>query len=90
MKFLLESEIIKRLKLDDPIIQAPRAGGITTSKLVAAVSNNGAITFGYEPVATSQNNLACFEIEDIHLSGEFNFVYCNEEIAREKIKLFYM
>lgn len=55
-----------------------------------AVSNNGAITFGYEPVATSHNNLACFEIEDIHLSGEFNFVYCNEEIAREKIKLFYM
>ena len=55
-----------------------------------AVSNNGAITFGYEPVATSHNDLSCFEIEDIHLSGEFNFVYCNEEIAREKIKLFYM
>lgn len=37
------NEITKRLKIDYPIIQAPMAGGITTSRLVAAVSNNGAL-----------------------------------------------
>ena len=59
------------------------------SVICNAVSKNGAITFGYKPVATSHKDLACFEIEDIHISGEFNFVYYNEKIAREKIELFY-
>ncbi|MEI4769335.1 nitronate monooxygenase [Psychrobacillus sp. FJAT-51614] len=37
------NEITKLLKIQHPIVQAPMAGGITTSKLVAAVSNNGAL-----------------------------------------------
>ncbi|TQR19859.1 NAD(P)H-dependent flavin oxidoreductase [Psychrobacillus vulpis] len=35
--------MLKNMKLEIPIIQAPMAGGITTSNLVAAVSNNGAL-----------------------------------------------
>lgn len=52
------------------------------------VSRTGAITFGYEPVANSRNNLACFEVENIQMDGEFNYVYCNEKIAKEKIHTF--
>lgn len=37
------NEMTKQLKIDYPIIQAPMAGGITTAKLVSAVSNNGAL-----------------------------------------------
>lgn len=40
---MFENDITKILSIDFPIIQAPMAGGITTSKLVAAVSNNGAL-----------------------------------------------
>lgn len=40
---MFENEITRLLSIDYPIIQAPMAGGITTSKLVAAVSNNGAL-----------------------------------------------
>ncbi|SER89498.1 nitronate monooxygenase family protein [Psychrobacillus sp. OK032] len=40
---MLKNELTNLLKIDNPIIQAPMAGGITTSALVAAVSNNGAL-----------------------------------------------
>ena len=40
---MLTNDLTNLLKIDYPIIQAPMAGGITTSKLVAAVSNNGAL-----------------------------------------------
>lgn len=40
---MFKNEMTKLLKIDYPIIQAPMAGGITTSALVAAVSNNGAL-----------------------------------------------
>lgn len=53
------------------------------------VDKTGAITFGYEPVAKSRDNLSCFEVEDMQLSGEFNYVYCNERTAMEKIDKFY-
>ena len=53
------------------------------------VSETGAITFGYEPVAKSRNNLSCFEVEDMQMCGEFNYVYCNERISMEKIKCFH-
>ena len=52
------------------------------------VSEAGAITFGYEPVANSRSNLSCFEVEDMQINGEFNYVYCNERIAKEKIQIF--
>lgn len=40
---MLTNDLTNLLKIDYPIIQAPMAGGITTSKFVAAVSNNGAL-----------------------------------------------
>ncbi|WP_208588788.1 NAD(P)H-dependent flavin oxidoreductase [Gracilibacillus suaedae] len=47
---MLRNEITELLHIQYPIIQAPMAGGITTSKLVAEVSNNrglGMIGAGY-------------------------------------------
>ncbi|WNS78540.1 nitronate monooxygenase [Domibacillus sp. DTU_2020_1001157_1_SI_ALB_TIR_016] len=40
---MLQNEMTKRLNIQYPIIQAPMAGGITTSKLVAEVSNTGGL-----------------------------------------------
>ncbi|TQR16183.1 NAD(P)H-dependent flavin oxidoreductase [Psychrobacillus soli] len=40
---MLTNNLTNLLQIDYPIIQAPMAGGITTSALVAAVSNNGAL-----------------------------------------------
>ena len=57
--------------------------------ITSIVSSGNAITFGYMPIAAHNSNLATFEIEDMHISGEFNFVYCNEDAARPKIDLFF-
>lgn len=40
---MLTNEMTKLLQIDYPIIQAPMAGGITTSKLVAEVSKSGGL-----------------------------------------------
>jgi nitronate monooxygenase len=40
---MLNNEMTELLKIEYPIIQAPMAGGITTSKLVAEVSNSGGL-----------------------------------------------
>ncbi len=40
---MLHNELTKRLNIQYPIIQAPMAGGITTSKLVAEVSSAGGL-----------------------------------------------
>lgn len=50
------------------------------------VANNQAITFAYEPISRCRNDLATFTVEDMLICGEFNFVYCNEQIARKKIR----
>lgn len=50
------------------------------------VANNGAITFAYEPIAHCREDLATFSVADMQICGEFNFVYCSERIAREKIE----
>lgn len=52
------------------------------------VASSGFITFAYEPVAGSRKDISIFDIEDISIKGEFNYVYCNEEIGKEKIKIF--
>ena len=54
------------------------------------VANNGAITFAYEPISGSRDDLAAFTVTDMQISGEFNFVYCNERVAEEKIKLIFL
>ena len=52
------------------------------------VANNGAITFAYEPISHCREDLSTFNVSDLQINGEFNFVYCNERVAREKIDLF--
>ena len=44
------------------------------------------ITFAYEPVCRSRDDLSTFMVEDMSITGEFNFVYMHEETARVKIK----
>ena len=53
------------------------------------VANNNAITFAYEPISRCRSDLATFTVADMQISGEFIFVYCNEQIAREKINLIF-
>lgn len=53
------------------------------------VANNGAITFAYEPISRCRDDLAIFTVADMQISGEFNFVYCNERVAKEKINLIF-
>ena len=53
------------------------------------VANNGAITFAYEPISRCRDDLATFTVVDMQISGEFNFVYCNERVAREKIDVLF-
>lgn len=49
------------------------------------VAINKAITFAYEPIAHCRDDLATFMVEDMQIQGEFNFVYCNKRVAKEKI-----
>ena len=49
------------------------------------VAINKAITFAYEPIAHCRDDLTTFMVEDMQIQGEFNFVYCNERVAKEKI-----
>ena len=53
------------------------------------VANNNSITFAYEPISRCRNDLATFAVADMQISGEFNFVYCNERVAKEKINLLF-
>lgn len=43
----------------------------------------------YEPISRCRDDLATFSVADMQMSGEFNFVYCNERGAREKINLLF-
>ena len=52
------------------------------------VANAGAITFAYEPVARSRNDLATFTVKDMQIHGEFNFVYTNAQVAQPQIHIF--
>jgi hypothetical protein len=53
------------------------------------VARNKAITFAYEPISHCRDDLATFSVADMHIQGEFNFVFVNEQVAMPKIaKLF--
>lgn len=53
------------------------------------VARNKAITFAYEPISHCRDDLATFAVADMHIQGEFNFVFVNEQVAMPKIaKLF--
>ena len=53
------------------------------------IAKNGAITFAYEPIANSRDDLATFTVDGMEIQGEFNFVYTNEKVAKPKIELFF-
>lgn len=58
------------------------------SVICELVAQNGAITFAYEPVTGCRNDLATFQVEEMQIQGEFNFVYTNARVAQEKISCF--
>lgn len=58
------------------------------SVICELVAKNGAITFAYEPIAHSREDLATFTVEDMQIQGEFHFVYTNTKIGKEKVTLF--
>ena len=41
------------------------------------------------PSPPKGDDLATFSVADMQISGEFNFVYCNERVAKEKINLLF-
>ena len=45
-------------------------------------------SFAYQSVADADPRLATFEMEDMSIIREFNYVYLNEAIALEKIARF--
>ncbi|MBQ2996143.1 MAG: LysR family transcriptional regulator [Oscillibacter sp.] len=59
------------------------------SVICELVAKNGAITFAYEPVARSRDDLATFLVEDMTIHGEFNFVYANADIVGPQIETFW-
>lgn len=52
------------------------------------VAKGQGITFAYAPVAETNRQLATFEIKDVEVMREFNYVYLNEHIAAEQIRYF--
>ena len=58
------------------------------SVICELVAKNGVITFAYEPIANSRDDLETFTAEEMDIHGEFNFVYTNSKIGKEKVALF--
>lgn len=59
------------------------------SVILDLVEKGGSITFGYSPIAANRHGLSTFKVEDLHITGEFNFVYCDAETAQGKIDEFF-
>ena len=58
------------------------------SVICELAAKNGAITFAYEPIANSREDLETFRVEGMDIQGEFNFVYTNSKIGKEKVAAF--
>lgn len=58
------------------------------SVICELAAKNGAITFAYEPIANSREDLETFTVEGMEIQGEFNFVYTNSKIGKEKVAAF--
>lgn len=94
---MLNTEVTKVLKIKYPIIQAPMAGGTTTSELVAAVSNNGGLGMigaGYlTPVQlreqireVKQLTSNCFGV-NLFVPTDFNVSQIEIDSANQKLQL---
>ena len=58
------------------------------SVICELVAGNNAITFAYEPIVSSRQDLSTFHVEDMQIQGEFNFIYANAQVAQNKIACF--
>ncbi len=59
------------------------------SVIMDLLANDDAITFAYQPIAQQRRDLTTFDVQELHMEGEFNFVYCNESIGKERIAQFF-
>ncbi|MEN2768444.1 NAD(P)H-dependent flavin oxidoreductase [Ornithinibacillus xuwenensis] len=85
---MLNTSIMKQLEIKYPIIQAPMAGGITTSKLVAEVSNYGGL--GMIGAGYMSPDQICTQIREIkqltnHSFGINLFVPSEFEVTEDEI-----
>ncbi|HLR71330.1 MAG TPA: nitronate monooxygenase [Pseudogracilibacillus sp.] len=74
---MLSNTLTKLLQLKYPIIQAPMAGGITTTKLVTAVSSNGGLGMigaGYMGPDQLRHQIKEIKQKDVHNFGVNLFV----------------
>ena len=55
------------------------------SVIMSIIESNNAVTFAYKPIAEQRDDLTTFSVEGLDIDGEFNFVFCNEALATEKI-----
>ncbi|WP_338448699.1 nitronate monooxygenase [Niallia oryzisoli] len=93
---MLNTEVTKQLNIKYPIIQAPMAGGTTTSQLVAAVSNSGGLGMigaGYLTPAQLREQMR--EVKQLTVNNfgvnlfvptEFNVPQDKIDFANEKLK----
>jgi nitronate monooxygenase len=85
----MKTEITKQLSIRYPIIQAPMAGGITTSELVTAASNAGALGMigaGYMTPAQLKVQIKEIKSQTTEAFGVNLFVPVPFSIDEEKIK----
>lgn len=59
------------------------------SVILDMVAKDNYITLACESVAKSRSDLATFEVKDMAIKGELNFVYSNSKIANKKINLLF-
>jgi DNA-binding transcriptional LysR family regulator len=59
------------------------------SVICELVAMEQAITFAYEPISHCRGDLATFHVEDMQITGEFELVYINEQVAGAKIDTFF-
>ena len=59
------------------------------SVIMELLEQDSTVTFAYRPIVQQRDSLTTFEVQDMHIEGEFNFVYCNQRIAEEKIRQFF-
>jgi nitronate monooxygenase len=86
---MLSNELTERLHMKYPILQAPMAGGVTTSKLVAEVSNGGALgNIGAGYLTPSQLSEQIKEVKQLtpHFFGVNLFVPNEFTISEDEIK----
>ncbi|WP_423407813.1 NAD(P)H-dependent flavin oxidoreductase [Heyndrickxia sp. MSNUG] len=93
---MLNNEVTELLQIEYPIIQAPMAGGITTSRLVAEVSNSGGLgTIGAGYMTPVQIRKQIREIKqltskffgiNLFVPNEFNVSHNEIKFANEILK----